>query len=1174
MSFYQSLLLVLISLNIWASEEVELLRAVYDTNDAMINLDYINKGQSNSCTDKSLISSERDKQQLIAYCLKRANAVLKALYPEYYSILFYGENAGSNLFPPTNLLHRDEKVVEKSKTVDSFTALKENDFTSLYLHLQNGEDVFKKDKNDKALIDYFMERDSEPEIQNLLKMIAGEFVPDPTLKNYEAGNIYLREMSDCHGFRHRNLNYVNRLMHIPLINSNGSLKDFVLEILKKEENEDLKKTYRNIVQRYLDSHKDSNEYIKKYHDSVLTKLKYRINILQHDIDTKFTEERLSRAAERVAKLIGLKPLSIAQQSELDANLKIISTYKKTRAELEEALGEFKEKHSLYIDFISRHSIMELELEKGLEGKGVNQITPSELEKKISSSYNSFILPHGISLKFSVVSQAWSSNHDLNAKKNEINNSFASQLDGYQLSIRNRNDLLDTYLRTEYITNSQTLKWDRDEIERLQDELNDSDYLGRVKQAMLIVNEVDSNNIPLSYNRFLQDEYEAASTLLKKHSDNEFQLEIKRNIFRKNVSDFRKQLLIEIRNRIDKVVVRLGGRELTDEELLDIINGFLDNSSYLFYPDTKENREKLVEELKLNFKKVNGVGKKISLLEFSLADLHNADEENQFEVIRLRKNALLKPIEIPNVSTDLTKIDEQMLSSLRKSSCYDYKRNIEPEINCDNLNTDNKLFGDFGRWFQREILDNLDNLWDRVGDEVKRSYNRVTAVIKHPRANFGDFYLRYIKSPVEIYRKENRKLFGKTLEQGVKRFYKILDEVLLQGGSDLVSPINRAITRLCENAGCPDMGIQCDSAGNCVALDRNGNPSDIIVPVQMDWESAIEWIKKTELDDLLRNLQNNSNPNLDKIFENSKERQNFAALALQSLESLRAKLDQAATPQDRELLLAQIQGQKDLMDFIKGVGVGSYNNIKDAINAILELPSALSHADEILAVAVRFYETNSMLSMFVKAESALITKWDEFYAADLERRGEMIGYLAPDILMAMLPAGAAARFGSATVREAVSGSRLAGGLAEFTEALVRIAPSKDGVQNFLYLMRNEIGAVGDLTEIARRIDGIKYPDIWTQGRFQDSIISALDHYQRHGRQFGASGAIEYVDMTYDFVRNPPVGAIKKLRSNGDILIYHPGTNTFATVNSDGIARTMFKPDEGIDYWNRQVGSLIE
>ena len=43
---------------------------------------------------------------------------------------------------------------------------------------------------------------------------------------------------------------------------------------------------------------------------------------------------------------------------------------------------------------------------------------------------------------------------------------------------------------------------------------------------------------------------------------------------------------------------------------------------------------------------------------------------------------------------------------------------------------------------------------------------------------------------------------------------------------------------------------------------------------------------------------------------------------------------------------------------------------------------------------------------------------------------------------------------------------------------------------------------------------------------------------------------------------------KTRDNGDILLYHPESNTLGIKSKDGAPRTMFKPADKMDYWNDQ------
>jgi hypothetical protein len=101
-------------------------------------------------------------------------------------------------------------------------------------------------------------------------------------------------------------------------------------------------------------------------------------------------------------------------------------------------------------------------------------------------------------------------------------------------------------------------------------------------------------------------------------------------------------------------------------------------------------------------------------------------------------------------------------------------------------------------------------------------------------------------------------------------------------------------------------------------------------------------------------------------------------------------------------------------------------------------------------------------------------------------------------------------------------------------------------------------------------------MWTPGKQGDPVKNSFGHWQKHGGEFPElQNAKQYVEATTSFVNNPPAGARIKTRANGDIIIYDPNTNTFAVSTSDGVPKTMFKPDPAkhgyptnLDYFNAQ------
>lgn len=81
----------------------------------------------------------------------------------------------------------------------------------------------------------------------------------------------------------------------------------------------------------------------------------------------------------------------------------------------------------------------------------------------------------------------------------------------------------------------------------------------------------------------------------------------------------------------------------------------------------------------------------------------------------------------------------------------------------------------------------------------------------------------------------------------------------------------------------------------------------------------------------------------------------------------------------------------------------------------------------------------------------------------------------------------------------------------------------------------------------------------------------DHFQRHGKDFGASSANDYASMASDFlVRAQKERLPTKIGPDGAIRVYEPKTNTFGSYNADGTTRTFYKPSQGQKYWNRQPG----
>jgi len=93
-------------------------------------------------------------------------------------------------------------------------------------------------------------------------------------------------------------------------------------------------------------------------------------------------------------------------------------------------------------------------------------------------------------------------------------------------------------------------------------------------------------------------------------------------------------------------------------------------------------------------------------------------------------------------------------------------------------------------------------------------------------------------------------------------------------------------------------------------------------------------------------------------------------------------------------------------------------------------------------------------------------------------------------------------------------------------------------------------------------------MWSSNSKHTAQENAAYHFERNGEAFGAETVEAFVDKAHAFVSSPPKDALTLTRANGDRLIYDPEGNVFAVATKDGAPRTMFKPDDGMAYWEKQ------
>ncbi|HEY5411081.1 MAG TPA: hypothetical protein VIJ94_10190 [Caulobacteraceae bacterium] len=96
-------------------------------------------------------------------------------------------------------------------------------------------------------------------------------------------------------------------------------------------------------------------------------------------------------------------------------------------------------------------------------------------------------------------------------------------------------------------------------------------------------------------------------------------------------------------------------------------------------------------------------------------------------------------------------------------------------------------------------------------------------------------------------------------------------------------------------------------------------------------------------------------------------------------------------------------------------------------------------------------------------------------------------------------------------------------------------------------------------------------LWASNRQRSGEENAQKQFERNGADFSAASLDAYVKTAHAFLDSPPKGALTVARRNGDVLYYDPKANIFAVADREGAPRTMFKPRDGMSYWQQQKQS---
>ena len=96
--------------------------------------------------------------------------------------------------------------------------------------------------------------------------------------------------------------------------------------------------------------------------------------------------------------------------------------------------------------------------------------------------------------------------------------------------------------------------------------------------------------------------------------------------------------------------------------------------------------------------------------------------------------------------------------------------------------------------------------------------------------------------------------------------------------------------------------------------------------------------------------------------------------------------------------------------------------------------------------------------------------------------------------------------------------------------------------------------------------VKRPDVGFANRQK-----LVDHYRKHGREFGAVTMEQYLRKAQELRDRPAGGAIlETTRPDGAVTRFDRESGDFIAFNRDGVIRTYFRPADGEAYYRRQLG----
>lgn len=210
-----------------------------------------------------------------------------------------------------------------------------------------------------------------------------------------------------------------------------------------------------------------------------------------------------------------------------------------------------------------------------------------------------------------------------------------------------------------------------------------------------------------------------------------------------------------------------------------------------------------------------------------------------------------------------------------------------------------------------------------------------------------------------------------------------------------------------------------------------------------------------------------------------------------------------------------------------------------------------------------------------------------YAEQVETTRETVRGILRDLAIEVGVAVAAGAIGSVFTFGAAAGGSMAAIAARAIIYARRVINALKGLRfvNAVNLAAGTYPRIRGVRAVLKKFKNIRAAhiaqkgvgrEIWTPRKKRSKVKNAFEHFKKHKSEFpGIRNAKEYVEAARRFMSDPPWGTRTIVRESGDVVRYHPDSNTLCVMTKDGTIRSMFKPDPqdhgyptNLDYFNAQ------